>query len=131
VSAWLAEEYQAGANAIDLARKYNLHRATVWRHLARAGVQTGKHFLTDNHQLVTWVPSLRSVGVTRQLALVEKAHRLRGEGLSLRKIAEQMGPVPPVGSPAASRQVTGPGFQMCRWLDCVRSVDTICSEPAT
>ncbi|MCL1898171.1 MAG: helix-turn-helix domain-containing protein [Micrococcales bacterium] len=69
MSLCLAEEYEAGANAADLARKYNMHKSTVWRHLARAGVQTGQCFLASNERLVIEVATLRAAGLTlRQIA---------------------------------------------------------------
>jgi len=66
----LAEEYQAGVRAIDLAHKYHMHKSTVWRHLARAGVRTGQHFLASNKRLVIEVTALRTAGLTlRQIAV--------------------------------------------------------------
>jgi DNA-binding CsgD family transcriptional regulator len=73
VSACLAEEYTAGASAAALARKYGMHKSTVWRHLARTGVETGQHFLTKNERLIAEV------------------HALRAAGLTLRRIAAQTG----------------------------------------
>ena len=67
-------DLEAGESVRGIARKYHLHRSTVVRSLRKAGV-----------------PPIRPVGVTRQSSLVEEAHRLRGDGLSLRKIAAQMG----------------------------------------
>jgi len=69
VALCLAEEYEAGASAAELARKYGISKATVWRHLARAGVETGRHFLAKNERLVIEVTALRRAGLTlRQIA---------------------------------------------------------------
>jgi DNA-binding IclR family transcriptional regulator len=65
----LAEEYEAGVSAAELARKYRMHKATVWRHLARAGVETGKHALANNERLIIEITALREAGLTlRQIA---------------------------------------------------------------
>jgi DNA-binding IclR family transcriptional regulator len=67
VSLSLAEEYEAGPSAAALARKYNMHKSTVWRHLARAGVETGQHFLVKNERLIAEVKKLRASGQTLRL----------------------------------------------------------------
>jgi DNA-binding NarL/FixJ family response regulator len=67
-------DLEAGESVRGIARKYHLHRSTVVRNLRKAGV-----------------PPIQPVGATRKPALVNEANRLRREGLSLRKIAEQMG----------------------------------------
>jgi DNA-binding IclR family transcriptional regulator len=68
VSLCLAEEYEAGTSAVALAGKYNMHKSTVWRHLARAGVETGQHFLAKNERLIAEVRSLRAAGLTLRQA---------------------------------------------------------------
>jgi len=52
VALWQADECQAGVFGIVLARKLHMQKATVWRHLARAEVKPGRHFLTNNGCLV-------------------------------------------------------------------------------
>jgi DNA-binding transcriptional regulator LsrR (DeoR family) len=65
----LAEEYEAGVSAAELARKYRMHKATVWRHLARAGIETGRHALANNESLIIEITALRQAGLTlRQIA---------------------------------------------------------------
>jgi hypothetical protein len=69
VSLCLAEEYEAGVSAPALARKYKMHKSTVWRHLARAGVVTGQYFLANNEQLTEEIRALRAAGLAlRQIA---------------------------------------------------------------
>jgi DNA-binding IclR family transcriptional regulator len=69
VSLCLAEEYEAGTSVAALAKKYNMHKSTVWRHLSRAGVETGQHFLANNERLIIEVHALRAAGLTlRQTA---------------------------------------------------------------
>jgi DNA-binding IclR family transcriptional regulator len=69
VALCLAEEYEAGVSAAELARRYRMHKATVWRHLARAGIETGKHTLANNERLIIEITALRAAGLTlRQIA---------------------------------------------------------------
>ncbi|MCL1898167.1 MAG: hypothetical protein FWG16_05035 [Micrococcales bacterium] len=70
----LLADFEAGESVRGIARKHNLAHSTVTRNLRKAGVS-----------------SLQPVGVTKQPELVEEANRLRTDGLSLRKIAKQMG----------------------------------------
>ena len=69
VSVCLAEEYEAGVSATALAAKYRIHPATVWRHLADAGVKTGQRAMVHDDALRAAVHALRDAGLTlRQIA---------------------------------------------------------------
>jgi lambda repressor-like predicted transcriptional regulator len=74
LAARIVADLEAGESVRGLARKYHLHRSTVIRNLRKAGVGP-----------------IRPTGVTKQPHLVREAHRLRGEGMSLRKIGKAMG----------------------------------------
>jgi hypothetical protein len=66
----IVTDLEAGESVRGIARKYHLHRSTVVRNLRKAGV----------------APQ-RPEGVAGRPELVAEARRLRGEGLSLRGIA--------------------------------------------
>jgi DNA invertase Pin-like site-specific DNA recombinase len=70
----IVTDLEAGESVRGIARKYHLLRSTVARNLRKAGI-----------------PPIQPVGATRKPELVKEANRLRREGLSLRKIAAQMG----------------------------------------
>jgi len=62
-------EYEDGASATNIASKLDVHPATVWRHLAKAGVAVGKHGMAYGETLPSTVLDLRSDGLTmRQIA---------------------------------------------------------------
>jgi len=62
-------EYEDGASATSIASKLGIHPATVWRHLAKAGVEVGKRGMADDETLRSTVLDLRSDGLTmRQIA---------------------------------------------------------------
>jgi DNA-binding CsgD family transcriptional regulator len=67
----LIADYQAGATIYDLARRYGIHRHTVGKHLADAGVQARRHGLS-----------------TDELAT---ARHLYAQGQSLARIGDQLG----------------------------------------
>jgi DNA invertase Pin-like site-specific DNA recombinase len=73
-AALLVTEFEAGESIRGLARKHKLHRTTVIRSLRRAGI-----------------PPLCPTSAAKKPELVGEAHRLREDGLTLRKIAEVMG----------------------------------------
>jgi lambda repressor-like predicted transcriptional regulator len=69
VALCLAEEYEAGASVAALASKYNVHKSTAWRHLTRAGVETGQRFMSNNERFIAEVHAFRADGLTlRQIA---------------------------------------------------------------
>ena len=68
----LADEYQFGMSALELARKYKMHRHTVARHLEREGVAVrGQLKMTPQ--------------------LVEHAKQLYTDGHSLTEVGKQLG----------------------------------------
>jgi DNA-binding transcriptional regulator LsrR (DeoR family) len=69
----LVGEFEAGETARGLARKHGLHRSTVVRRLRQAGVETGQRKISSSRELVSEV------------------QELRGQGLSLRQIAKEVG----------------------------------------
>ncbi len=65
----MVEEYEAGESARILAERYGVHPATVWRQLAKAGVETGRRSMADDAVLLLKVRALRDAGLTlRQIA---------------------------------------------------------------
>jgi transposase-like protein len=68
----LAEEYRSGLSALQLARKYNIHRQTIARQLKREGVE-----LREQRK--------------RTLELTEQATKLYAEGRSLDEVAKLLG----------------------------------------
>jgi DNA-binding CsgD family transcriptional regulator len=67
----MVAEYEAGVPTLELARRYGLHRASVWAILQEAGVLRPRQVLTVEQ--------------------VDLAVRLRGQGRFYRQIAERFG----------------------------------------
>jgi len=62
-------EYEDGASATSIASRLGVHPATVWRHLAKAGVEVGKRGMAYDETLRSTVLDLRRDGLTmRQIA---------------------------------------------------------------
>jgi DNA invertase Pin-like site-specific DNA recombinase len=68
----LAEEYRFGLSALELARKYQMHRHTVSAHLEREGVAIRGQLKMTPH-------------------LVDRARQLYADGQSLTAIGKQLG----------------------------------------
>jgi len=65
----MVAEYGDGASATSIASRLGVHPATVWRHLAKAGVEVGKRGMVHDETLRATVLDLHRDGLTmREIA---------------------------------------------------------------